>query len=56
MSPLQRFRSGRVRASARDWIPLAAGGMTVHEIDGDHSSIVKDPLAAEVAAKIEGVC
>ncbi|WP_372785125.1 amino acid adenylation domain-containing protein [Phenylobacterium sp.] len=35
------------------WTGLAVGGLTIHEIPGDHMEIVKDPLAAVTAAKIQ---
>jgi len=34
------------------WQGLAKGGLAIHEIDGDHMEIVRDPLAANTAAKI----
>jgi thioesterase domain-containing protein len=35
------------------WTDLAAGGLAIHEIDGDHMEIVKEPLAAVTAARIQ---
>lgn len=34
------------------WTDLAAGGLEIHEIDGDHMEIVKAPLAEVTATKI----
>jgi nonribosomal peptide synthetase DhbF len=34
------------------WKNLSGGGLEIHEIDGDHMEIVRDPLAAVTAAKV----
>jgi thioesterase domain-containing protein/acyl carrier protein len=35
-----------------DWSTWAAGGVEVHEIDGDHGSIMKEPMVGVFAAKL----
>jgi thioesterase domain-containing protein len=37
------------------WQALAAGGVEIHEIDGDHINIIKEPFVGQLAAEL-GAC
>ena len=52
MKPPSMIRHAPPPPLETGWRELAAGGLEIHEIQGDHMEIVREPLAAETAAQI----
>jgi amino acid adenylation domain-containing protein len=57
--PIVLFRArenswpGMIRSPDLGWTPYARGGLVVHEVPGDHLSILESPNVATLAAKLE---
>jgi thioesterase domain-containing protein len=52
--PVDWFRAGATRAQEpqEGWAGLAAGGLTVHPVPGDHHSILRPPHVDELAQRL----